>query len=84
VLPHSSHLLQPLNVSCFALLKRAYGFAVKQYIRVRVNHIDKVDFLKAYYTARTEAITTSTIQSGFAATGLVLYNPDRVLIELST
>jgi hypothetical protein len=84
ILPHSSHLLQPLNVSYFTPLKRSYGSAVKQYIRVGVNYIDKVDFLRAYYTARIAAITTSTIRSGFVATGLVLYDPDRVLTKLCT
>jgi hypothetical protein len=82
--PHSSHLLQPLDVSCFAPLKRSYGSVVEQYMRVGVNHVDKVDFLRAYYTARIIAITASTIQSGFAATGIVPYDPDRVLAKLCT
>ena len=53
-------------------------------MRVRVNHIDKSDFLLAYLTARTEALTSNTVRSGFVATRLVLYDPKRVLSKLNT
>jgi hypothetical protein len=46
--PHSSHLLQPLDVSCFATLKRSYGRQIELLMRDGVNHIDKPDFLTAY------------------------------------
>jgi hypothetical protein len=48
------------------------------------NHIDNQDFLKAYYTARTETMSLVNIQSSFAATGLVPYDPERVLLKLHT
>jgi hypothetical protein len=80
--PHSSHLLQPLDVTCFAAVKRAYGRRVENYMRVGLNHIDKPDFITTYYETRQETIVTSNIQSGFTATGLVPHNPDRVLEKL--
>jgi hypothetical protein len=52
--PHSSHLLQPLDVGCFGPLKRAYGGLVKAKMRLGFNHIDKLDFLKAYPAARKQ------------------------------
>jgi hypothetical protein len=82
--PHSSHLLQPLDVGCFAVLKQSYGRQIEGYMRNGVNHIDKPDFLRAFYTARTEAMTLANIQSSFAATGLVPYDPERVLSKLHT
>jgi hypothetical protein len=82
--PHSSHLLQPLDVSCFAVLKRSYGRQIENLIRVGVNYIDKSDFLPAYLIARTEALTSNTVRSGFAATGLVPYDPERVLSKLNS
>jgi hypothetical protein len=82
--PHSSHLLQPLDVSCFAVLKRSYGRQIEDLMRVGVNHIDKSDFLPAYLIARTEALTSNTVRSGFAATGLVPYDPERVLSKLNS
>ena len=81
---HSSHLLQPLDISCFTTLKRTYGRQIEQLIRDRVNHIDKPDFLIAYNIARTEAITPNIARSGFAATRLVPFDPDRVLLKLNT
>jgi hypothetical protein len=82
--PHSSHLLQPLDVGCFAVLKRSYGRQIEGYMRNGVNHIDKPDFLRAFKTARTEALTLANINSSFAATGLVPYDPDKVLSKLHT
>jgi hypothetical protein len=58
---HSSYLLQPLDVSCFAVLKRLYGHQIEAYIRNGVNHIDKPDFLRAFYTTRTGAMTLANI-----------------------
>ena len=80
---HSSHLLQPLDVSCFATLKRVYGRQIQHLMRNGVNHIDKADFLTAYNIARTEAITPAIIRSGFKATGLVPLDPDCVLEKLN-
>ena len=80
--PHSSHLLQPLDVSCFSVLKRSYGSRVQEQMRAGINHVDKDDFLEYYMQARTATYSTSTIQSGFRATGLVPFNPDEVLSRL--
>jgi hypothetical protein len=49
-----------------------------------VNHIDKPDFLYAFHAVRIEAITLANIQSSFTATGLVPYDPERVLLKLYT
>lgn len=77
--PHSSHLLQPLDVGCFSVLKRSYGRLVEQKMGLGVNHIDKQEFLHLYQQARPEALHRSNIQSGFASTGLIPFNPARVL-----
>jgi hypothetical protein len=80
---HSSHLLQPLDVGCFAVLKRAYGRFVSDLTRTGYNHIDKLDFLADYPRARLEAFQPNIIQSSFAATGIVPVNADRVLSKLN-
>jgi hypothetical protein len=80
---HSSHLLQPLDIGCFSVLKRSYGNLIEQRMRVGINHIDKLDFLTAFPQARAEAYKSTTIQSAFAAAGLVPYNPDRVISQLN-
>ena len=80
--PHSSHILQPLDVGCFGPLKQAYGRQIERYMRTHINHISKVEFLIAFRGAFTASITEKNIQAGFAATGLVPYEPDRVLSKL--
>ena len=81
---HSLHLLQPLDIGCFLVLKQLYGRLVKQLIGRSVNHINKRKFLPLYRQARQVALHQNNIQAGFAATGLVPYSPDRVLAQLHT
>ena len=80
---HSSHILQPLDVGCFGPLKTAYGRQIEGLMRLGVNHISKEEFLTAYLVAHKASFTTSNIQAGFAATGLVPDDPDRVLSNLN-
>ena len=80
---HSSHLLQPLDIGCFTVLKRSYGQLVETRMRLGINHIDKLDFLEAYPKARNEAFKPDTIKHSFTAASLVLFNPDRVFSKLN-
>jgi hypothetical protein len=81
--PNTSHLLQPLDVSCYSPLKRAYGREIKELARQGVYHINKIDFLTAYTRIRPIVFTQQNIQAGFQATGLVPLCPDRVLSSLT-
>jgi hypothetical protein len=80
---HSSHLLQPLDIGCFAVLKRSYGSLVDQKLRLGINHIEKLDFLAAYPQARTDAFKSDKIKNSFKAAGLVPINPEPVLNKLN-
>jgi hypothetical protein len=80
--PHSSHLLQPLDVGCFSPLKTSYGRQIENLIRLRINHITKLEFLPAFKEAFKVAFTKQNICSGFRATGLILYNPENVISYL--
>ena len=80
---HSSHLLQPLDIGSFAVLKRAYSRMVEIKMRNGINHIDKLDFLEAYPSARIEAFKSETIKNSFGAAGLVPFEPDRVISKLN-
>jgi hypothetical protein len=79
---HTSHILQPLDVSCFGPLKKAYGSQIENKMRLGINHITKEEFLPAFFTAHQQTMTTGNITSGFRATGLVPFNPERVLENL--
>jgi hypothetical protein len=80
---HTSHLLQPLDVSCFSPLKRAYGHEIQELARQGVYHIDKIDFLQVYTRIQPAVFTQQNIQAGFQATGLIPPCPDRVLSSLT-
>lgn len=76
---HTFHKLQPCDVAAFAPLKSAYRERVDRLERGGVNAIGKEHFTPLYYPARETAFTSKNIKAGFAACGLVPYNPDRVL-----
>jgi hypothetical protein len=76
--PHSSHLLQPLDVGCFSPLKKAYGLLMCN----RINHITKLEFLPCFVAAFNAAITKSNILGGFRGTGLVQLDPEVVISQL--
>ena len=63
-------------------LKQAYRRGVEQIMAGGVNYIDKHEFLPLYMQARQTALHQNNIQAGFIATGLVPYNPNRVLVQL--
>jgi hypothetical protein len=79
---HTSHITQPLDVACFSPLKTAYSQHILDLARKGIFHVDKTDFLIMYHRARCKVFTEVNIQSGFRATGLVPYNPGRVLDTL--
>jgi hypothetical protein len=80
--PHSSHITQPLNVGCFAALKKAYRRQAKILMRNQVNHITKTEFLPCFIRAYNAAITPSNLQGGFQGAGLVPFNPEQVISSL--
>jgi hypothetical protein len=80
--PHSSHLLQPLDVGCFAPLKRAYSTEISDLVRCHINHITKEEFLPAFKAAYDKAITKNNIQGAFRGAGLIPFNPDCVIEKL--
>ena len=81
--PHSSHLLQPLDISCFAPLKYYYGQKITEMMQNGIYAIDKREFLTFYKKAHNHAFSKANILSGFAAAGLIPLNPDRVLAKLN-
>jgi hypothetical protein len=79
LLSHTSHKLQPCDVAVFGPLKAAYREQVDRLERGGVNTIGKEHFTSLYSPARTKAFTPRNIKAGFAACGLVPFNPGKVL-----
>lgn len=80
---HSSHLLQPLDVGCFAPLKQAYGRQVEDLMRNHINHITNLEFLPAFRAAFEATFTKENITGGFRGAGLIPYDPEAVVSNLN-
>ncbi|KAK1920508.1 hypothetical protein P3342_002808 [Pyrenophora teres f. teres] len=80
--PHSSHILQPLDVVCFSPLKRKYSQRVRDLARRRIFHINKEGFLPAFKDAFFDVFTEDNCQKAFEAAGLVPLNAQVVLDRL--
>ena len=80
--PHSSHILQPLDVAVFGPLKRALADETDSLSRLDPGRISRVEWTSSYIRARERALTTSNILSGFRATGISPLSPITILSTL--
>lgn len=76
---HTSHKLQPCDVGIFAPLKAAYRDQVERLYRGGTDTVGKKHLTSLYSPARERAFTKRNITTGWAATGLFLFYPERVL-----
>ena len=74
-----SPTLQPCDVGVLGPLKTAYRNQVERLSQGGVDTVGKEDFTSLYSPARKEAITRRNIKAAWAATGLLPFNPERVL-----
>src|SRR5688572_1130816 len=80
--PHSSHLLQPLDVGCFGPLKKAYGREIEHLIKCFITHVSKTEFFPAFYAAFQATMTERNIKAAFKGAGLVPLDPESVVSKL--
>jgi hypothetical protein len=83
MLSYLSHLLQPLNIACFALLKRSYSDSILALARNYIYYISKETFLLAFKAAYNLIFTKENTCAGFRGARLVLFNLDTVLLKLN-
>lgn len=77
---HTTHMIQPLDVSLFQPLSTVYRTALTDFLdRARGYTVDKVDFLNLYLPARKKAFTDKNIRSAWRHAGLYPYQPNIVL-----
>jgi hypothetical protein len=80
--PHTSHVLQPLDLAVFSSLKASYrkqvGFLSLQ---TDSTPIGKRNFLRCYYKARFDGLTAKNIKSGWRAGGLWPINSAKPLLS---
>jgi hypothetical protein len=80
--PHATHILQPLDVVCFQPFKHYHRQAIDKSLRLGIFDFNRLDFIAAFNEMRTKTFKSSTIISSFAETGLIPYNPEKVLAPL--
>jgi len=79
---HTTHLLQPLDVSLFRPLQKYYGKAADDHMRDTCTAVIKGTFWKFYSTARGQAYTKENLKSAWRKTGIHPFNPNAVLTQL--
>jgi hypothetical protein len=83
MLLHLSHLLQPLNVVPYSLLKRYYSDGILLLARSYIYYIDKETFLLAFKVAFKKTFTLENIRAGFRGARLAPHNSKVVLLKLN-
>ncbi|KAF1926399.1 DDE-domain-containing protein, partial [Didymella exigua CBS 183.55] len=68
--PHASHVLQPLDLAPFSVVKTHYRTPIK-----------KERFVTSYNKAREEGLSERVIRAGWKAAGLCPYNLDLVILS---
>jgi DDE superfamily endonuclease len=80
--PHSSHMLQPLDVAVFGPLKTAISNQLSRFIGMGIRWIQKVEWLERFVNAREKAITKENILSGWRGAGIFPENMHCILIQI--
>ena len=75
--PHCSHLLQPLDVSCFGPFENAWNSACHHYMRETGGKlVTRNDVCRLACKVYSSTITACNIQSAFKKSGLIPFNPN--------
>lgn len=81
--PHTSHLLQPLDIAIFGPLKKRLTAALSHLNQAQLVRIQKFEWMEAYIQARSDVCNYRNIESAWRGAGLVPFNPQRALRTLA-
>ena len=77
---HSSHVLQPLDLAPFSVIKSSYRQQIQELASLDdAAPVKKERFITCYYQAREAGLTERVIRAGWLATGLSPFNINKVL-----
>lgn len=74
--PHTTHMLQPLDVGCFGLLQRKWIERCERYVETFGFGIPRRDVVREYFIARKASFTAKIIKAAWKRTGLYPFNPN--------
>lgn len=78
--PHTTHRLQPLDVSLMAALSIYYSSEVQRWMQLHPGRpLNIAQIGKLFETAYMKAASVQTTVNGFRKTGIHLLNPDKLL-----
>ncbi|PQM43923.1 hypothetical protein VE01_10819 [Pseudogymnoascus verrucosus] len=77
--PHTSHVLQPLDVAIFGPLKKHLTTALSHLNEAQLLRIQKSEWIEAYITARAAAFSNVNITSAWRGSGLQPFQPQTVI-----
>jgi DDE superfamily endonuclease len=80
--PHTSHILQPLNVVLFQPFKHFHAKAIDYATRTGCSDFNKLEFLAAIDSIRQQTFKKNSILSSFRECSLIPYNPQIVLNKI--
>ena len=82
LIPHSSHVLQPLDLACFSPLKSAYRAHLLKIANLDDSApIKKIRFVQYYELARRAGLSIMNAQAGWRASGIYPWDPQKVLFS---
>ena len=77
--PHTTHYLQPLDLTFFGPLTKAYNTVCTEYMAAsRQNVVFKASWAGLFRQAWEQAVTPQNIKSGFRACGIMPFNPNAI------
>lgn len=75
--PHTSHRLQPLDVSFFGPLKKAYNRECDLFMKQNIGRrITQYEIAGLFHKAYSKVASLEKAESGFRAAGIIPFNPD--------
>lgn len=80
--PHTSHILQPLDVGVFHAYKHWHSEAIEDATQTGCGKFTKVEFLSALFEIRRRTFKQRTLKHAFRLTGLNPWNPSVALERL--
>ena len=76
--PHTSHVLQPLDVGFFSPLKLSWKVAATEYQQTEGRAVNKQSFAKVFRSAYLRVVKLSTIVNAFRACGIYPVNRNAI------
>jgi hypothetical protein len=84
LLLHTTHLLQPLDISLFGPLASYYKTILRSICKFGYNYtVNKVDFLEGYLKARNQVFTVKNITSTWRKAGLYPFAPKVIIKKMA-